>query len=193
MSNIIEKAESIILKDIDYINSIKDFSFTEAYEGVQMRFVYKNGISASVISHKHSYGGDKGLWEIMLSYPNPFTNDVLGHLSVEEVIYYLKSCSKLPFDKESYSFNKKEVNKLSDFFDKFERNKKEKLSDKLTNILINKNLLDSNFYYCFSLYDFESIAFMPENKEQVMRVIEDFILENNENVADFNHSDFMKG
>ena len=68
----------------------------EHYGGVQRVYKFPNGYGASVIRHKGSYGYSKGLWELAvldefgeLDYTTPITNDVLGHLSEEEVILKL--------------------------------------------------------------------------------------------------------
>ena len=64
--------------------------------GVQHIFQFPNGYGASVVKHEFSYGGKNGLWELAvldgqgdLCYSTPITNDVIGHLSNEEVILKL--------------------------------------------------------------------------------------------------------
>jgi len=61
--------------------------------GTQRVYKLPNGYGASVVRHKGSYGYSKGLWELAvlnefgeLDYTTPITNDVLGHLSEEEII-----------------------------------------------------------------------------------------------------------
>jgi len=61
--------------------------------GTQRVYKFPNGYGASVVRHKGSYGYSKGLWELAvlnefgeLDYTTPITNDVLGHLSEEEII-----------------------------------------------------------------------------------------------------------
>ena len=68
----------------------------DVYGGTQRIYKFPNGYGASVICHKGSYGYSKGLWELAvlnefgeLDYTTPITNDVLGHLSEEEVILKL--------------------------------------------------------------------------------------------------------
>lgn len=59
---------------------------------------FPNGYGASVIQHKHSYGGDIGRWEIAvlhrtvesnkvgtICYLTPVTSDVIGHVEPHEV------------------------------------------------------------------------------------------------------------
>lgn len=59
--------------------------------GVQKTYEFENGYGASVICHKGSYGYAKGLWELAvlhdgeLCYSTPITDDVIGHLTEEEV------------------------------------------------------------------------------------------------------------
>ena len=68
-------------------------------DGHQLVFKFANNYGASVVSHRYSYGGDQGLWELAvikweeqrwsLVYDTPITDDVIGCLSVEEVNEYL--------------------------------------------------------------------------------------------------------
>jgi hypothetical protein len=63
--------------------------------GVQAKHFFENGYGVSVVSHYYSYGADEGLYELAvlkgteddydLCYDTPITQDVLGHLSEEEV------------------------------------------------------------------------------------------------------------
>jgi hypothetical protein len=66
--------------------------------GVQKLFRFSNGYGASVVQPPHSYGGDEGDWELVvtrytgekidsfsLAYDTPITEDVLGYLSEQEV------------------------------------------------------------------------------------------------------------
>ena len=64
--------------------------------GIYCRIMFENGFGASVVSHIMSYGGKLGLYELAvldkneeLTYDTPVTNDVLGHLTPEEVTNYL--------------------------------------------------------------------------------------------------------
>ena len=66
------------------------------YGGTQRIYKFPNGYGASVIRHKGSYGFKSGLWELAvldssgdLCYSTPITNDVIGHLTDEEVILKL--------------------------------------------------------------------------------------------------------
>lgn len=66
------------------------------YGGTQRIYKFPNGYGASVIRHPGSYGFKNGLWELAvldssgdLCYSTPITNDVIGHLTDEEVILKL--------------------------------------------------------------------------------------------------------
>ena len=68
----------------------------DVYGGTQRIYKFPNGYGSSVVRHKGSYGYSKGLWELAvldefgeLDYTTPITNDVLGHLSEEEIILKL--------------------------------------------------------------------------------------------------------
>lgn len=63
--------------------------------GIQYLVFYPNGYGASIVQHKFSYGGDKGLWELAvikgndedwsICYSTPITSDVEGHLTENKV------------------------------------------------------------------------------------------------------------
>lgn len=64
--------------------------------GTQEICRFPNGYGASVVQHKYTYGGDKGLWELAvikfegdkwsIDYTTPITDDVLGWLTRLEVL-----------------------------------------------------------------------------------------------------------
>jgi len=63
---------------------------------------FANGYGASVVSHKFSYGGSSGLYEIAVLNPNgeldydtEVTNDVIGWLNQDQVSSYLKQIEHL--------------------------------------------------------------------------------------------------
>lgn len=66
------------------------------FDGIQQIYRFENGLGASVVSHKHSYGGRNGLWEIAvitfdnegewyITYKTPICGDVLGFLTSDDV------------------------------------------------------------------------------------------------------------
>jgi hypothetical protein len=70
--------------------------------GVKSRMVFENGYGVSVVSHTHSYGGRKGLFEVAvlgkygdISYDTPVTDDVIGYLNPEEVTDTMKQVQEL--------------------------------------------------------------------------------------------------
>lgn len=74
--------------------------------GVQYRFQFDNGYGASVVKHRYSYGSMEDLWELAvtkrdargdwdLCYDTPITDDVLGHLTDEEVRDILRQIKEL--------------------------------------------------------------------------------------------------
>lgn len=73
--------------------------------GTHWVFHFKNHFGASVIKHYGSYGFDDDLFELAvikkvikhweLCYDTPITNDVIGYLTNEEVLEYLKKIKEL--------------------------------------------------------------------------------------------------
>jgi hypothetical protein len=79
-----------------------DFERNEDLDGVVGRIMFDNGYGASVVRHIMSYGGKLGLFELAvldkdeeLTYDTPITNDVVGHLTPEEVTNYLIKIQEL--------------------------------------------------------------------------------------------------
>lgn len=76
--------------------------------GEQRLYRFANGYGASVIRHKISYGSEHGLWELAvikflgaedgfyLVYNTHITDDVIGHLTEEEVEKHLCDIVNLP-------------------------------------------------------------------------------------------------
>ena len=74
-------------KDLEFTSLDTDF-----LSGKKSRIQFDNGYGASVVSHNFSYGGKQGLYEIAIldnegdiCYDTPITNDVIGHLTEEDV------------------------------------------------------------------------------------------------------------
>lgn len=64
--------------------------------GTQKQYKFANGYGASVVQHHFSYGNDQGMWELAvlkwifgdryeLDYSTEITDDVIGHLTDDEV------------------------------------------------------------------------------------------------------------
>ena len=71
--------------------------------GVQELYEFPNGYGASVIRASFSYGGKDGLWELAvlnpegeIDYTTHITDDVIGHLTSEQVQWYLAEIEALP-------------------------------------------------------------------------------------------------
>ena len=87
------------------MKTFKDLEFKEHpnhMEGVQARIQFDNGYGASVVKTPHTYGGDKGLYELAvldsngsLTYATPITDDVIGYLRPEDVTDVLTKIQQL--------------------------------------------------------------------------------------------------
>ena len=72
-------------KDLEFV------SHPSHIEGVQARITFENGYGASIVKTPHTYGGDKGLYELAvfkdgeICYDTPITDDVIGYLRPEDV------------------------------------------------------------------------------------------------------------
>ncbi|MEY4571840.1 MAG: hypothetical protein RLZ10_1051 [Bacteroidota bacterium] len=70
--------------------------------GVQCIVQYPNGYGASVVKGEHTYGGKNGLYELAvfgkdghITYDTPITDDVLGHLTEQDVEKILNDIKNL--------------------------------------------------------------------------------------------------
>ena len=71
--------------------------------GIYCRIMFENGFGASIVKHLYSYGGKDGLYEIAVLddmdggpiYYTSVTDDVLGHLSEENVETHLNEIKSL--------------------------------------------------------------------------------------------------
>ena len=87
------------------MKTFKDLEFKEHPNhigGVQARIQFDNGFGASVVKTPHTYGGDKGLYELAvldsngsLTYATPITDDVIGYLRPEDVTDVLAKIQQL--------------------------------------------------------------------------------------------------
>ena len=87
------------------MKTFKDLEFKEHPNhmgGVQARIQFDNGFGASVVKTPHTYGGDKGLYELAvldsngsLTYATPITDDVIGYLRPEDVTDVLTKIQQL--------------------------------------------------------------------------------------------------
>ena len=72
-------------------------------DGVKAEVSFPNGWGASIVRHNHTYGGDRGLFELAvidaegeINYSTSVTNDVLGWLNPGDVEATLSKISALP-------------------------------------------------------------------------------------------------
>lgn len=86
------------------MKTFKDLEFRphRDVDGLHSVMMFDNGYGVSVIKTPFSYGGKMGLYELAvldsgedITYNTPVTNDVLGHLSEEEVTKYMIEVQKL--------------------------------------------------------------------------------------------------
>lgn len=82
-----------------------DLKFTRHLAGgsaVQARIGFPNGYGASVVRGEFSHGGRDGLYELAVTagneivYDTPITDDVLGHLTPDDVTKVLGQIEALP-------------------------------------------------------------------------------------------------
>lgn len=86
------------------MTKFSDIKFEHYQGGVAGSIEFANGYGASVISHKYSYGGKEGKYELgvtkapdwTLCYDTPITSDVIGWLSKGQVTKLLKKIEGLP-------------------------------------------------------------------------------------------------
>lgn len=67
--------------------------------------IFDNGYGVSVIQGPHSYGGQKGLYELavlgtdgFITYETPVTSDVIGFLKPEDVTKHMIEIQQLPIE-----------------------------------------------------------------------------------------------
>jgi hypothetical protein len=70
--------------------------------GVQAVITFDNGYGASVVCTPHTYGGDRGLYELAvlgtdghLTYSTPVTDDVIGYLRDIDVTDVMEKIQQL--------------------------------------------------------------------------------------------------
>jgi hypothetical protein len=69
--------------------------------GIVSRTEFDNGYEVSVVKSPHSYGGDKGLYELAIfkdgeiCYDTPITNDVIGYLRPIDVTDVMEKIQQL--------------------------------------------------------------------------------------------------
>ena len=87
------------------MKTFKDLEFKEHPNhlgGVQAVITFDNGYGASVVKTPHTYGGDRGLYELAvlgkdghLTYATPITDDVIGYLRDIDVTDVMEKIQQL--------------------------------------------------------------------------------------------------
>jgi hypothetical protein len=86
------------------MKTFKDLEFEQLPDlsGIYCRIMFENGFGASIVKHKYSYGGKDGLYEIAIldndgeiTYTTPITDDVLGYLFEDDVMFHLNEIKNL--------------------------------------------------------------------------------------------------
>jgi hypothetical protein len=87
------------------MKTFKDLKFNEhpnRLGGVQAIIQFENGYGASVVCTPHTYGGDRGLYELAvlgtdghLTYDTPITSDVIGYLRDIDVTDVMEKIQQL--------------------------------------------------------------------------------------------------
>ena len=83
-------------KDIEFKTNPMGADF-----GIVSRTQFDNGYEVSVVRSEHSYGGNKGLYELAIfkdgeiCYDTPITDDVIGYLRPEDVTDVMERVEKL--------------------------------------------------------------------------------------------------
>jgi hypothetical protein len=91
------------------MKEFKDLEFTKTdYGGIQAFLMFDNNYGISVIMGPYTKGGMSGKYEIailktppgekfsVITYDTPLANDVVGHLTKEEVSEYIANIQELP-------------------------------------------------------------------------------------------------
>lgn len=84
------------------VGTFKALQYLDGQGGGQIRFTFPNGYGASVICHAGSYGVAENLLELAvlkndaLCYNTPITDDVIGYLTLGQVVGYLQQIAALP-------------------------------------------------------------------------------------------------
>lgn len=87
-SNIFKK---LIDEKIEYTTWSKKFLSMNAHDNIcGIRAIFKDKSELSIVSHLYSYGGTRGLFEIMPSLEGD-PNDVTGYLTEKEILSVIDS------------------------------------------------------------------------------------------------------
>ena len=88
-------------KDLAFVDEVMygDKVWSRSY------MIFENGYGVSVIRGPHSYGGQRGLYELavldkdgFITYETPVTSDVIGFLKPEDVTKHMIEIQQLPIE-----------------------------------------------------------------------------------------------
>ena len=85
------------------MKTFKDLEFLPFHsDGVYAKMMFENGLGASIVRTSFSYGGKNGLYEVAvldtdgdLTYDTDVTDDVIGHLTPEQVTEIMEQIQAL--------------------------------------------------------------------------------------------------
>ena len=69
-----------------YWPEVKEFHSVQIFDGIQLKYYFHNGLAASVVCHRHSYGGKHGEFEVALM---DYVDNLIYHEEFPEVVGYL--------------------------------------------------------------------------------------------------------
>ena len=91
-------------EDLVFVNEVMydDKVWSRSY------MIFDNGYGVSVVRGPHSYGGQRGLYELavldkdgFITYETPITSDVIGFLRPEDVTKHMIEIQQLPTEKQN--------------------------------------------------------------------------------------------
>jgi hypothetical protein len=98
--NLLNNIQMKTFNDLEFKDMAEHYQIVQP--GIQATIKFDNGYGASVVRHNFSYGHEEGLYELAvldsndkITYDTLVTEDVLGHLSEEDVTNALKQIQEL--------------------------------------------------------------------------------------------------
>jgi hypothetical protein len=69
-----------------YSLKVNEFQSVQIFDGIQLKYYFKNGLAASVVCHNYSYGGGNGEFEVALM---DYVDNLVYHEEFPDVVGYL--------------------------------------------------------------------------------------------------------